>query len=1556
MIKASTPTICNKHSTAATITAYNKAMRYLRPQLIKLLDQARLQHRLDTLPPRLMAALTHDFLNLLPTEKPKRVDMCSRTLSHGNLHRHIITIRCPDQAFYLDAIKGYLIRYSIQPIGQQTMVARMSCDEDFCNLELQEPDANDEDNFMLIALHISATLTPDRKKLHRDIHAVIEAVDLSVTDFEAMSIAVAHCSAHLMQDNPEAASLLEWMNDNRYLYFGLETDGQRLGLYRNKRVFNHIAANLAEGISRCEAAKEPGVSWLSLTASQHYLYSAASIEVVRICWRGQGNKLNTTTIIGHFSRSARFANTSHLPLLSNYWRSLASDPLLQHSAFYRREVRTMFDRMPNRILLSTHTSDWLEPLKEIIDLSDPKQSVARWLPCVEGDMDLLLLSIASERFGPKVMERILQSIASKGTEIHGHDSFAVGGHRIILIGISKPEKQIDTQLLNRLVQHCIVFWKDLAKADVLHRADTLNIPSALQELEALPPLYQELFEPAQFARDINMRELVRSSNRVQIRIHAKDDNLEVHVYSLQQISLGKLVDTLRAFGLDPEQEWLVPFGKADDSETNTSQSATSIFISTLICRPPQSVNREDQRRLREALSMVMNRESDHDPINALLLLAGLDINEIAILITLRNHLIQLIPDAALMPLTDMMLRQARVSASLLRLFTAHHLLGMPGTFLSEARQDFQDAMQKVETLTDDRWFRALAELVEASLRTNAFVKQAGSPMAIKIDPAKLSFAPHPVPYREIFMHGVHVEGVHLRAGPIARGGLRYSDRPADFRTEVLELMSTQTVKNGQIVPTGSKGGFVLRDEQNSLTKGPAFILEQYRTYVRTLLELTDNLIQGQALAPDGIRIPEDDENDSYLVVAADKGTARFSDDANEESRLACFWLDDAFASGGKHGYDHKQVGITARGAWVCAAHHFARLGQNAYKDEITCAGIGDMAGDVFGNGMMLNPKLKLVAAFNHRHIFLDPDPDMEKAFAERKRLFGEVSGWDAYQTDLISAGGGIFKRTAKRIALSEAVRKVLGIEDESLSGESLIQAILRSPVDLLYNGGIGTYVKASSESHVEVRDPVNNPVRVNGCDLRCRVVCEGGNLGFTQKARTEYAAQGGIINTDAMDNSGGVDMSDHEVNIKILFTGLQQSSNHGQRNKIMKALTEDVTDQCLQDNEIQSRVLTLAELDIEEHPPRLQRLRDTLSAEGWLDKAVAPAIEDNAQLALRPQLAILLGQEKNRIHRKLSAEKFDRSTAFASSLLADYFPHALRRRYGESFASHALAGEIICTQASNHVVNHLGLGAVHHLETLLDTNTAQVVEALLMAETLLDTAYLRQSIWDQVTDIDIAVHMQHSLQESLMRFAEELLRLCSIGDLSSTWISEQQKGLKRFRKSLAAQGIGGMESSRYLGLLKTISQIGLPTEDAAHLAAMPELAHSACAIHLATLLKRPLKDCLKASQACLHLLPIEAMEEPLRSPDWGGEDAHSLRREWLHRLTLLKERAIRQLLAHDTLNFMQSGGDLWSQHPHWDELESFGELHHEEHEEGGESRRMRLLLALTRLEAVVDNT
>jgi len=1511
-------------------------MRSLRRQLIDALTVARRQQRLPMPAPRLAAVLVHDFLCLLLKPRHERTAMQWRLVSHAHLHRHIFTIRCPDQAFYLDAVRGYFARRGIQPLEQQTMIFRLEYDQTGRTAAIRPPDERKQGHFMFIAVHVSATLLPAGAPLARDLDAVLRAVDFSVRDFPAMRTALSTVADRLNADMPETAALLRWMDEDRYLFFGMKIPDRRLGLFRNRRVLDRVVKGLGKELDALTPENETGARWLHFPSCQHYLYSATGLEIVRISWR-EGRHIASATLLGHFSRSARHANASHIPVLRQLWQTLLKTSLLTHSAFYRREIRTLFDRLPKPLLLATPGKAWLKPLKAFADLTGPVQTHTALFTPAPGNMHIALASLPAGRFGPNVLKRIDEAFAALGIAMHGHDSFGIGNRRLILMACTCVNKP-DVRAIATAVAEAVIFWKDMAKTHVLRQARTLDVPGTLVRLERVPLLYQDLFPPEQFIGDMRAMEWVRRHGRVRVHVRESDDGVTIQIFTLNPLPLGQIVTMIAGFGLTAMREAVVDF--TDDGRT--------VYLSSIYCTYPKALHSDDIGRLTVALDHVLNDEADDEAINALVLSAALDIQQVSVITTLRNHLVQLMPDAAPLLLTDMMNHHPKVIARLYCMFEARHRPAMPPAYREQTKMEFGKAMETVQSLTDDRWFRALAELVEAGVRTNAYARDPWEPVAIKIKPAGLSYAPKPVPYREIFVHGVHVDGVHLRAGPVARGGLRFSDRPADFRTEVLELMATQVVKNGQIVPTGAKGGFVVRDGGCD-HPGESFVRKQYRAFVRALLTLTDNLVRGEIEPPAGIRIQPDDANDSYFVVAADKGTARYSDLANEEARLAGFWLDDAFASGGRHGYDHKTVGITARGAWVCAAQHFDFMGVNAWRDAISVIGIGDMSGDVFGNGMLINPNIRLLAAFNHKHIFLDPAADTDKAYRERKRLFSQALGWDACDPAAISPGGGVFARTAKQIPVSIEAKEAFGIVEDALSGEALIRALLTAPVDMLYNGGIGTYVRASGETDAEVHDPANNTVRVSAGKLRCAVVCEGGNLGFTQTARLEYAAAGGRINTDAIDNSAGVDMSDHEVNLKILLSSPDVKLTLSQRNRILRSLTETVTGQCLDDNLHQSRALTLAEMEAKTYPPRMQRLRDLLLTEGRIDTQTDPGMDDDATLTLRPQLAVLLGHEKNRVHERLAECCFERNDCFRTALLEAYFPLSIRRRFPAAIRSHPLAPDIMHTMAANHALNRFGLGSVHHLETLIDNPTGEIVLGLLMAEYLLDVGELRQAIEREMEDADIIFEIQRALQEHLMRFAEELLRLCPVTRLTPGWMRRQRTGLRRFRRSLAARGISGMEGSRFLGLLKVVGQAGLSPAHAAHLAAMPEMEQSAVALHLSSTLKQPLSRCLTANQACLHLLPISEAESPLRTANWGDEEAHALRREWLYRLTFLKSQALSQLLARRRRKLLPAGKALWSSHHHWNSIQQLrAEI------DNHEPDRMKLLLLLTRLESLID--
>ena len=731
-------------------------------------------------------------------------------------------------------------------------------------------------------------------------------------------------------------------------------------------------------------------------------------------------------------------------------------------------------------------------------------------------------------------------------------------------------------------------------------------------------------------------------------------------------------------------------------------------------------------RFAAAFAAVWRRRAEDDGLNRLVLAAGLAWQEVALVRALVRYLRQAGLGFSQDYIEEALAAHPRLVALLVAAFH--------GRFdpergdaerAAECTACFQEALAEVPSLDADRILRRLQAAVAATARTNYYAAGDGA-LALKLHPAAIPGLPRPVPWAEIFVYAPGVEGVHLRGGEVARGGIRWSDRREDFRTEVLGLMKAQTVKNAAIVPVGAKGGFVLKRPPPG-GPGPEQVRAAYRAYIEALLEVTDNLVGGEPRAP--ARVVRHDGPDPYLVVAADKGTARLSDLANEVAGERGFWLGDAFASGGSSGYDHKGMAITARGAWQAVQRHFRELGRDVQREPLSVVGVGDMSGDVFGNGMLRSPCIRLLAAFDHRHVFIDPDPDPEAAYAERQRLFRlEGSSWDDYDRAVLSSGGAVYSRGAKSVALEPPARRALGIEAESLTPDELIQAVLRAPVDLLWNGGIGTYVKASSEGHAEVGDKGTDAVRVDAAQLRCRVVGEGGNLGLTQRARVEYAAGGGRINTDAIDNVGGVACSDYEVNIKILLAeAIAAGELDGtRRDALLAEMREEVAGRVLETCAAQTEALSLSAAVAAEEGAEHAELIRRWEREGTLDRELEGLPGDDAlaertaagEGLLRPELAVLHAYAKIAAQGALLAGDLPGEPAMERWLL-DYFPRPLAGRYPERIRAHRLRRELIATAAANRVVDRMGPAFFHRLERKAGAGVEQATRAWSCAGELL---------------------------------------------------------------------------------------------------------------------------------------------------------------------------------------------------------------------------------------------
>ncbi len=759
-----------------------------------------------------------------------------------------------------------------------------------------------------------------------------------------------------------------------------------------------------------------------------------------------------------------------------------------------------------------------------------------------------------------------------------------------------------------------------------------------------------------------------------------------------------------------------------------------------------------RERFQEAFAATWTGKAENDGFNALVLSAGLTWRQAVVLRAYAKYLRQANSTFSQDYMEDTLRNNVHTTRLLVSLFEARMSPDRQraGHELVDALLEEVDAaLDQVASLDEDRILRSFLTVIKATLRTNFFQEASGGRphdyVAMKFDPTAIPDLPAPRPAFEIWVYSPRVEGVHLRYGKVARGGLRWSDRREDFRTEILGLVKAQMVKNTVIVPVGAKGGFVAKQLPDPNVDRDAWMAEgvaAYKTFISALLDITDNMVAGEVVPP--ADVVRHDEDDTYLVVAADKGTARFSDIANEVAESYNFWLGDAFASGGSAGYDHKGMGITARGAWESVKRHFRELGVDTQSEDFTVVGIGDMSGDVFGNGMLLSEHIRLVAAFDHRHIFVDPDPDAAVSYAERRRLFElPRSSWADYNTELMSAGGGIFPRTAKSVPVSPQMREVLGLDEgiTKMTPPELIRAVLKAPVDLLWNGGIGTYVKASTESNADVGDKGNDPIRVDGKDLRVRVIGEGGNLGMTQLGRIEAALHGIKNNTDAIDNSAGVDTSDHEVNIKILLNGLVADGDMTvkQRNKLLAEMTDEVGTMVLRSNYAQNTAIANALAQSKDMLHAQQRFLKHLVREGHLDRALEFLPTDRqirerlaaGQGLTGPETAVLLAYTKITVAEELLHTSLP-DDPYLKVLLHAYFPTALRERFLDRIDTHPLRREITTTVLVNDTVNTGGTTYLHRMRE----ETGASLEEIVRAQTAARAIFRAAMVWDGVEALD----------------------------------------------------------------------------------------------------------------------------------------------------------------------------------------------------------------------------
>jgi len=1175
--------------------------------------------------------------------------------------------------------------------------------ESFCHFQIEEVESKER-----------------LRRIEHEVYSVLKSVFTAVEDFRDMHRQVRELKPLLRSRTGDAGEVesarafLDWLVQDNYVFQGavryrIGPDGQpdriaetATGVFQDPALLPVVFPGLVEEVEShiVPAPTDRRIVDVDYCNNASAIYHLEPIDdiVVRE-WDADGKLTGATLLLGRLAKGAFTQKAADIPLLreKHEW-ILARSGAMPGSHAYR-EIRALFNRFPQRELLYADAASLKELIERVAYMSSDEEIVVH----SRSGPGYVALSVAFSRarYSFRVEEDLKLAFADAFGPISFATSADLGAVSLLVyyFEASRLEHEVNADAAHRLATPLLTTWEDRASAAIeqaFGEREGRGLFRKYIRSESRSGLYRESTAPEEVPADIRRFEALEG--RLEVRIAGRSPELAtLSLYHVEPLGLTSTLRTLQNLGLDVVGEQRLPLVLPEGRKAYLYRfdvEGAPDRIGALV---------GGEERFAKALRALDEGRATDDPLNGLLLFAGLNWREVEVLRMLRNHLLQVRSHYNVETVNGVLLRNSDSARALHRLFKARFdpdLAGDRNAAIEDAEAGLRKALESVRSLAEDEVLRAVANLARAALRTNVYQRPERPVFAVKVDSRKVEAMPSPRPLFEIYVHSRLLEGIHLRGGKVARGGIRWSDRHDDFRTEILGLMKTQMVKNSVIVPVGSKGGFVLKGDVPARPALDQYLIDRYREFVSGLLDVTDNVVEGKVLHPP--EVVRHDGEDPYLVVAADKGTAHLSDTANSVSNQYGFWLGDAFASGGSAGYDHKKMGITARGAWECVKHSFKNLGTDIQREPFTAVGIGDMSGDVFGNGVLLSPVMKLVAAFNHVHVFVDPSPDVERSFKERQRLFAlPRSSWRDYDASLVSKGGGIFDRSAKAIPLSPEMRALLEIQAEAASGEEVVRRILQAQVDLFYNGGIGTYVKAQAEDDADVGDRANDRVRINGADLRARVVGEGGNLGFTQRGRLEYWTRGGLINTDAVDNSGGVDTSDHEVNIKILMDLLVKKGvvkGREERNSILAEMTDEVAELVLADNASQALCLSLDGLRSAERYEEFVKFVEDMIGAGVLNRA-DDAVPGREELLAsperkrglpRPLLAVLLGHTKNWAFQMLMETDFP-SSPQGRPLLDAYFPRRLRQGYAQHFDGHALKREIVATVAVNYIVNNAGI-------------------------------------------------------------------------------------------------------------------------------------------------------------------------------------------------------------------------------------------------------------------------
>ncbi|MGI9311126.1 MAG: NAD-glutamate dehydrogenase [bacterium] len=1357
--------------------------------------------------------------------------------------------------------------------------------------------ASDGDGAIESYIQFAIDFTPpsEHQRMARELRGIVADLEIVIDDWAKMRARTRELAAMLDQRKhgpafAEHGELLRWMESHNFAFIGYaemsapaHADGES-GVESNARGRGaRIAANSTLGILRADQGAAGDLLPSAVCSKTSALVFTKSLQrstihrnnyldclMIEHTPKPGAARRKVSCILGFFAGAAARQPTANIPHLRNKTAYILKESTLIPGGHGYKALQMILETLPREKLLQMDTRSLYALCMTLMNHLERRKTRVHLHRNICGHFYSCLAYIPRDLFNSDLRRRIQDFLGERldasevSFNVYFSDSILTRIHYIIHCR-DRSARAVDAGELERAIQAMARDWNDNLHEAIRQQRGFEDADRALALYrDAFPRGYQDEFSIEQAIRDIDCLARIehdehddraadaRRNIHAVLTYRARDDNDDAPADDIasfklysddHSIALSDVLPILGHMGVRVLRERPYEFNRCD---------GRALWLYDF------EIARQDRRAFdiaayahdfQATFVQAWHGGIEDDGYNQLTLLAGLDWKQIGLLRACYRYLKQIRLRYSEHYIIDALAGNPQLAAAAVALFNARFDPAVNGAGARKWKSAIKRELDCVASLDEDRIIRALLDVIDATVRTNYYQRDADGGdkpyLALKLRPGAIPRIPAPVPAYGIFVCSPRLEGVHLRGGKVARGGLRWSERPEDFRTEVLGLVKAQRVKNAVIVPVGSKGGFVAKRLPAPGDSGDVQreVVACYRLFISGLLDLTDNLAGKKVIPPpQAVRL---DDDDPYLVVAADKGTATFSDIANELSLACGFWLGDAFASGGSVGYDHKKMGITARGAWESVKRHFRELGKDVQSADFTAVGIGDMGGDVFGNGMLLSPHIRLVAAFNHRHIFIDPSPDAAAGHRERLRLFeSSDASWANYDRELLSPGGGVFERSAKSIALSVQAKKALGAGKERYAPDDLINLILKAEVELLWNGGIGTYVKASGETHEQAQDKSNDGVRVNASQLRCKVIGEGGNLGMTQLARVEYARGGGRCYTDAIDNSAGVDISDHEVNIKILLRAAIEAKQlaPNRRNATLARMQAEVGAMVLRNNYLQTQAISVAAVRGEELMGQQCRAIDALERKGLLDRAIeflpnAAALEERREeraWLTRPELSVLLSYSKMDLYQALLDSKVPDDPYLAVEI-DRYFPKLLAKRFPAQTRAHRLKREIIATQVTNDLVGTMGPSFHLRLGDLGGHSASEITRAYIAAREILDAPGANRAIesLDNQVAARVQLQMLGQVAASMRHCVVWLLRNqpgpLDIAALVRAYRPGCERLKARLQQTLGQSGAAALASRR-----DKFVAAGVPELVAQRIAALPTLGYALDIVAIST--------------------------------------------------------------------------------------------------------------------------